>query len=102
MRVSESSMVIILASVSFALRRCHCDGVRGQVSNSAIDRIPAPFSYHGRRMKCKSLLDYGSVNPLEILRDTACLGAKTLLRSQGSSSQTLSIFIAALRRVRVN
>lgn len=51
-------------------------------------------------MKCKSLLDYGSVNPLEILRDTARLGAKILLRSRGSSGQTLSIFIAALRSPR--
>ena len=51
-------------------------------------------------MKCKSLLDYGSLNPLEILCDTARLGAKILLRSRGSSGQTPSIFIAALRSPR--
>lgn len=38
--VDESSAFVILASVSFTVPRRR-DGVRGQVSNSAIDRIPA-------------------------------------------------------------
>lgn len=89
----------------------HRGDVRGQVSNSAIDKIPGvPPSLSSspplppapqRGMKCKSLLDYGSANPLEILRDTARLGARKYSCGLGGvRGQTPSIFIAALRSPR--